>query len=199
MGAKFDGDWMQTSMGAKFYPGAPETCPIWMSDIANGLALTVRYGGQGRVDRFYSVAEHSWHLSHYAERQGKDPAASMAVLLHDAAEAYLGDIPRPLKRLLGPEYPKMETRLLGRILREYGALEAFIANEGFIKDIDNRILKHEKEELFDFHRPWPCDELDYLEGVAIMCVEARTAKLLFLERYSELCRAMGRPIEPWEV
>jgi hypothetical protein len=192
-------DWMQTSTGGRFIPGAPEMNPIWMSDIANGLALTVRYGGQGRVDRFYSVAEHCWHLSHYAERQGKGPDVCMAVLLHDAAEAFLGDIPRPVKTLIGPEYARMENRLLGRILREFGAAEAYLREAEFIKDIDTRILKHEKEELFDYPLRWPCDDLEDLEGVVIICLEPRTAKLLFLERYSELCRKMGRPVENWEV
>lgn len=192
-------DWMQTSTGGRFVPGSPEMSPIWMTDIANGLALTVRYGGQGRVDRFYSVAEHCWHLSHYAERQRKAPDVCMAVLLHDAAEAYLGDVPRPVKSLIGPEYMKMEDRLLGRILREYGALQAYVEEHVFIRDIDTRIIRSEKEELFDYRLHWPVDDLEYLEGVSIICLEPRTAKLLFLERYSELCRKMGRPIENWEV
>ncbi len=192
-------NWMQTSTGGRFYPGAIEQGPIWISDVANGLALTVRYGGQMNINSFYSVAEHSWHLSCYAERQGKNPVTCMAVLLHDAAEAYLGDIPRPLKRLIGPEYGKMEAQLLGRILREYGALAAYLENKDFISEIDTRILKTEKHFLFDDDLPWPCDALEELEGVAICCLEARTAKRLFLERYSELCNKMGRPIEDWEV
>lgn len=194
-----DDNWMQTSTGGRFYPGAPDQCPIWISDIANGLALTVRYGGQTNINSFYSVAEHCWHLSCYAERQEKNPAVCMAVLLHDAAEAFLGDIPRPVKRLIAKEYAALEAPLLARILREYGALGAYTENAKFIAEIDTRILKNEKRILFDHDTVWPVDAMEELEGVSICCLEPRTAKRLFLERYSELCKKMGRNIEDWEV
>lgn len=196
---KPDDNWMQTSTGGRFYPGAPDQCPVWISDIANGLALTVRYGGQGNINAFYSVAEHSWHLSCYAERQEKNPALCMALLLHDAAEAFLGDVPRPVKRLIGPQYLEMEKQLLARILREYGALSAYIENERFIAEVDTRILKNEKKFLFNHEAEWPVDAMEELDGVNICCLEPRTAKRLFLERYSELCRKMGRNIEDWEI
>lgn len=100
-------DWIQTYTGARFYPLEPDADLIRIEDIAHSLSMQCRY--TGHTARFYSVAEHSLILAnefhtgwHYR----------LVALLHDAAEAYLSDIPRPLKRL--PEfafYREAEDRL----------------------------------------------------------------------------------------
>src|SRR5689334_2642685 len=87
------GDWMQTFTGRRFYPLSPRPGEIDPADIAHALSLLCRYGGH--VDRFYSVAEHCVLMS-----QAVAPEDALAALLHDATEAYVVDVPRPLKRQL---------------------------------------------------------------------------------------------------
>jgi Predicted hydrolases of HD superfamily len=83
--------WIMTFTGKRFRPFDPDPAEIDIRDIAHALSHTCRYGGHTR--RFYSVAEHCVLLSRIVP-------ADMAfdALMHDAAEAYLGDIPRPIKK-----------------------------------------------------------------------------------------------------
>jgi hypothetical protein len=81
----------------------PET--ICLEDIAHALSQICRYGGHCKT--FYSVAEHAVFVSKRLERQGFPKWLQLAGLHHDDAEAYLGDIPRPIKPLLGKKYEQM--------------------------------------------------------------------------------------------
>lgn len=108
-------DWVQTYTGARFYPLEPDAELIRIEDIAHSLSMQCRY--TGHTARFYSVAEHSVVLArefhtgwHYR----------LVALLHDASEAYLSDVPRPLKRL--PEfafYREAEDRLQEMIFDKF--------------------------------------------------------------------------------
>jgi hypothetical protein len=74
----------------------PSPASIEFVDIAVALTSTCRFGGHTRT--FYSVAEHSLAVASMLHRQTGDPELALAGLLHDAAEAYIGDMVRPLKR-----------------------------------------------------------------------------------------------------
>lgn len=87
----------------------PDPDTIVLEDIAHALANTCRYGGH--CQRFYSVAEHAVFCSIRVERQGYGRRTALAALHHDDAEAYLGDIPRPLKPLLGKGYERLSDRM----------------------------------------------------------------------------------------
>src|SRR5690606_29748913 len=96
------GDWMQTFTGRRFWPLDPRPDEICIEDIAHALSMQCRYAGH--CLSFYSVAEHSVLLSqHVAE-----PFRRWA-LLHDASEAYLVDVPRPIKGDLS-NYRAVEAR-----------------------------------------------------------------------------------------
>jgi hypothetical protein len=82
----------------------PDPGTITLEDIAHGLANTCRFGGHARI--FYSVAEHAVRVADKLKAAGWQDWA-LAGLHHDDAEAYLGDIPRPLKPLLGDAYRAM--------------------------------------------------------------------------------------------
>ena len=84
--------WIQTFSGIRFWPLDPDPDDIRIEDIAHSLASQCRFGGHCR--EFYSVGQHSVIVS-----QCCLPADALWGLLHDASEAYLTDIPRPLKRL----------------------------------------------------------------------------------------------------
>lgn len=87
--------WIQTFTGRKFYPLEPKVGELDLLDQAIPLSRICRYGGH--TDRHYSVAEHAWRMSIEAERRGYDDTVRKWCLIHDNAEAYLGDMVRPLK------------------------------------------------------------------------------------------------------
>ena len=94
---------IMTAFGRFIDLWTPRVDTIDIHDIAHSLGMICRFGGH--IRRFYSVAQHSILVSHLVK-----PELQMAGLLHDAAEAYLGDVTRPLKRLL-PEYQQLEREM----------------------------------------------------------------------------------------
>lgn len=76
----------------------PHPADIRLSDIAHNLAEECRYGGTAH----FSVAEHVVMVARELRRRGADPVTVLRGLHHDDPEAYLKDIPRPLKRIIGP-------------------------------------------------------------------------------------------------
>lgn len=96
------GKYLTTYGGGRFYPASPNAGEVGPKALAHALALTNRYGGH--TDRPYSVAEHSVRCSWEAAARGLGPRMQLILLLHDAAEAYLGDIVSPVKQLLEPFY-----------------------------------------------------------------------------------------------
>jgi hypothetical protein len=199
-GEERHGEWMHTSSGGQFYPLDPRPEDIHITDIANGLALDCRYGGQGRIDRFYSVAEHCYHVSKYAEEMDRmHPEISLAALLHDAAEAYINDIPRAPKHSIGDGYDALEDAISSVILEKYGVLDAMIDYATYIKVLDCRIVPHEKDAIMRYPQPWAYDKFAPLTGVVIYCWEPEHAKRMFLAQFDHLQKQLGREPEEWEI
>lgn len=141
------GDWMQTFTGLRFYPLDPRPDDIDPRDIAHALSLLCRYGGH--VDRFYSVAEHCVLMSGWVA-----PEHALAALLHDATEAYVVDVPRPLKRQL-PDYQRIEARVWEAIARHF---DVPLDLPDQVHEADNRILLTERGVLMSrTHHPWEQD------------------------------------------
>ena len=194
------GSWMQTSLGGKFFPLDPRPEEIFISDIANGLALDCRYAGQGRVDRYYSVAEHSYHMAMYSYKTNGMPGLALAILLHDAAEAYLNDLPRAVKLAAGDGYKGMEERLQLMICGKYQVLHTYLARYAYIKDLDNRMVPLEKAAILRHPQPWVSDRFQPLSGVEIRCFAPVVAKRLWLEAYFRFASAFGNiPYEEIEI
>lgn len=87
----------------------PDPNVIGLEDIAHGLAYTCRYSGQ--CAEFYSIAQHAVMCSRYLEKHGQSIDVQLAGLHHDDAEAFLGDVVRPLKTLLQPQYGELSDRM----------------------------------------------------------------------------------------
>jgi uncharacterized protein len=85
------GAWITTFSGRRFYVLDPRPSDVRIEDIAHSLSLQCRFNGH--VNNFYSVAQHSVLVSERC-----DPADALYGLLHDASEAYIGDMSAPLKR-----------------------------------------------------------------------------------------------------
>lgn len=82
---------------------------IQLSDIARALSNTCRFGGH--LSRYYSVAEHALLVAALVEKRGHQPSVVFAALHHDSHEAYIGDLPTPLKRALGERYREIVNAL----------------------------------------------------------------------------------------
>lgn len=135
--------WIQTFTGRKFYPLAPRRQDIDIKDIAHGLSLANRYAGHTELP--YSVAQHSVMVAGLIPR-GLN--LGLAALLHDAAEAYLGDVVRPIK--VAPEfrfYREAEHHLQGEIEARFGIVGLTQADRGIIKEADHRMLVSEARDL----------------------------------------------------
>jgi 5'-deoxynucleotidase YfbR-like HD superfamily hydrolase len=168
--------WIQTYTGVQFWPLNPRIEDIHIEDIAHALSMNCRFNGHCK--RFYSVAEHSVLVSLYAD----NPVEG---LLHDAAEAYLSDIARPIKQHL-PKFQKIENNLLKIIYKRYN-----IVSNPQTKEIDNRILLDEKQQLMNNEPADWCLNVDRL-GVAINSWPSYQAKHEFLKRFKELYEDRGR-------
>lgn len=111
------GDWIQTYTGGRFWPLDPDPSEIHVEDIAHSLSNVCRFGGHSR--RFYSVAQHSVLVSEQLPDTGD--RLSLWGLLHDASEAYLGDMVRPLKEQPGMKaYREAEERVQRAVAERFG-------------------------------------------------------------------------------
>ena len=98
---------------------APKPDTIDITDIAHHLALTNRFNGATPLP--YSVAQHSVHVLQEVERRGGTPEQCLAGLLHDAQEAYFGDIVRPVKRIVcGMVYEDVTETFDAALARRFG-------------------------------------------------------------------------------
>lgn len=161
---------------------APETSVFTIDDIAHGLSMTCRFAGQ--CARFYSVAEHSIYVS-----QLVPPEDALTGLLHDAAEAFVGDMAKPLKVLL-PEYKAIENRVEKAIFDRFGLPFPLPAS---IKPVDVRMLATEQRQVMRNRDDW-----DYTRGMApaditIRCLPPADAKREFLERFHAIANEGCRP------
>src|SRR5699024_9817293 len=171
----YRGHWMQTFTGRQFFPMNPRPEEVHAADIAHALSMQCRYNGH--VRRFYSVAEHCVHLSYAV---GEDNA--LWALLHDATEAYVGDMVAPLTRHMST-YRETEDRVSAAIAEPFG-LDPEMPQE--VRTADRRILLDERAALMT---PAPADwGLDQLEplGVQIMAWPPHEARRHYLNRLHEL-------------
>lgn len=136
---------MQTFTGAQFWPLDPRPEEVRIEDISSALSKLCRYGGQ--CLRFYSVAEHCVHVANRAPEGLK-----LAALLHDASEAYLSDVIRPIKSHLS-NYLEIEAELERCINRRFG-LSWPMPSE--VKALDTAILADERDQVMaPPPAPWP--------------------------------------------
>jgi hypothetical protein len=176
------GPYLQTVSGRWVNPFDPDPSQLDAGDIARALANQCRFGGHSRV--FYSVAQHSVIVSELVEQRGGDTEDSFAALMHDATEAYLGDMPHPLKHRspLGAAFKAAEDHL-EQALRERFRIKPDVAE---IKPVDRALLASERRAFSaeDWH--WP--ELDGVEplDLELTAWSPDEAARAFAQRYAEL-------------
>lgn len=203
------GDWIQTFTGKAYYPMDPRPEDVCPEDIAHHLALENRFTGATRWP--LSVAEHSVcvmacvavaaakrreHTAH-PKAEEMDRALTLAALLHDAAEAYLRDVVRPLKSQ--PEfafYNALEARNSRAISDAFGNYRAALSPScrDLIKRADHAALVAEKEAFMaDEPQSWgiPPADPELLATAARFYADRaplgwEAAELLFLQMLGPL-------------
>lgn len=136
--------------GGACYFLAPERSHITLDDIALTLARFPRWGGRTKAClQAYSVAEHSIHVSYLVPEEH-----ALAALMHDATEAYLGDIPSPLKRLLGAVYKDLETSWALEIGKRFGLGTQLAHLPEAVKKADLIALEMERHDLMEQSESW---------------------------------------------
>lgn len=146
------GDWIQTWSGGLFYPLDPQPDEIHIEDIAHALSLICRFNGH--CDRFYSVGQHSAMIACLAS-----PENALWGLLHDAAECYVADMPRPVKRCI-PGYKRIEADVELAVARKFGLSEVMPTE---IKELDHAMLALEAQSIMktstaNWYFPFPAPE-----------------------------------------
>lgn len=171
-----DHNWIQTYTGKKFYPADPSVEDIDIEDIAHALSNMCRF--TGHTKEFYSVAQHSVLASWICEEGDR-----MWALLHDASEAYLTDVAKPIKPIL-VGYDHIEDRLMSAICERFGLPKDQPAS---VKIADMIMLATEQRDLLCS----PPAEWTQTKGVTpaawgIVPWFPKHAKNKFLERFYQL-------------
>lgn len=192
------GPWMGMAGGRKFWPLDPRAREVEIDDIATALSNLCRFGG--RVSSFYSVAQHSVWVAEHVEQQW--PNLALHALLHDSAEAYVGDVIRPIKDLLwmdvspdgdsahgmdGMEHFSItEARVLRAIHERFSLRQLDFIEKANIKLVDDLALATEARDLMGDPR-WP--ELCAPHPERIVPVAPRAARSQFLQTFARLTAA----------
>ena len=206
-------NWLQTFTGKLVDIENPTPEMVDIQDIAHALSMTCRFGGHCRD--FYSVAEHAMLVAdeglRMASREIVPPTEAeyvrldLILLLHDAAEAYTGDLTTPVKHSLdafaGKAYPQsyltptgeLERRWLSAIGSAFGLGEALNDDNPIVKEADSRALAIEVVNLFH-----PVQEAWWADGrkrptteTAIRCHPPAEARRMFLNRFWFLQRQLN--------
>lgn len=174
---------IETYTGRAFTPTTPNKAHLSIIDIAHALSNQCRFSGH--VNYFYSVAQHCVLLSDWLSEKGGSAEDCLQILMHDAAEAYLIDMPRPIKQHM-PVYRIWDNEL-NKVIREWMGW-ADLPILAVQDEIDSRILVDEREALMSRSGlDWGHD-LEPL-GVLIEPWSPEEAEQVFLTTYASLCHA----------
>jgi hypothetical protein len=182
-------EYNKTYTGRMFYPLRPDPAVVSIIDIAHHLSQQCRYAGatQSPPGCLYSTAQHCVLLADYATQILKASALDcLQILIHDGAEAYLTDIPRPVKQFL-PEYRAWEHRVQ-MVIREWLSMRD-VPIPPFQDEIDSRIITDEHDQLF-IDQETPLGHDVHPLGIFIEPWTSRYAERQFLIRYATLSHAV---------
>jgi 5'-deoxynucleotidase YfbR-like HD superfamily hydrolase len=169
-----------TYTGKQFYLLEPRLEDIDIQDIAHGLAMQCRWTGQCKFH--YSIAQHSVYCSLLGP-----PEEAFDRLMHDAPEAYIGDLNRPLKHYTeaGVAYRRQEAIIQEAIATRFGYS---VVEPKSVKLADNSMLYAEKDQLLnlEFEEAENWDRYDEDNGIIISQWTPEQAKQRFLDKFAEL-------------
>ena len=173
--------WLQTASGRAFHILNPRVEDVDIDDIAHALSHQCRFAGHSQS--FYSVAQHSVLVSWLVP-----PEHKLAALLHDSAEAYLADVPTPLKQVM-LQYREIEQRVLRVIGDRFGV--ELVDLPRCVHEADRIMLATEQRDVMRNPPPfeWRATRGVEPDPSSIYPWSAGMAKLRFLVRFEALSRA----------
>lgn len=172
------GDWISTFTGKQVWPLDPRQEEIFILDIAHALSNQCRFSGHTRFH--YSVAQHSVLVSRLCSLEN-----ALWGLIHDSSEAFLVDVPRPVKHDPGMSfYCEAEARMMTAICERFGLP---VEEPAQVKYLDNAVFMAEQRDVM----PRSSHAWRMIQGVKVAEVEIvkwtpEEAELAFLSRYVEL-------------
>ena len=140
--------WLQTGSGRRVSVLSPLQKEIDITDIARALAKQCRFNGH--CTHFYSVAQHCVEGAMLALKL-YDKDVAFAFMLHDASEAYVGDMIKPVK-VMDEVFQSIEDNFSKVINKKFGVKDKLKAK---VKHIDNIMCAWEKRDLLPNSEPWP--------------------------------------------
>lgn len=162
---------IETYTGIKFDLLNPTPDMVTIRNIGHAVSLLCRFTGHTR--KFFSVAQHSYDVSRMVDSKYK-----MVGLLHDAPEAYLGDVSRPLKALL-PDYQKIYKRIEQVIFDKF---ELNVDDIQYVKEADNEAVYREARALMPNKGGWAGND----RWPSMFCCSSDTAEKMFNQQYNLL-------------
>lgn len=170
------GAWLQTYTGKQFFVSDPHPDDVNIEDIAHALAYSSRFNGHTK--EFYSIAQHCYLVSKVCPKE-----EALWGLLHDAGEAYLGDVIQPVKRYL-KAFVELEWEVERAIAAKFG-LEMPIPRG--VKRADLELLATEARDLMLYPHPANWDlGVAPLADIYITPWAPQVAERMYLERFREL-------------
>lgn len=139
-------DYISTYTGIHFYPTEPNINDIEIKDIAHALSLICR--GNGQVNSFFSVGQHCLFCAKEAKARGYDNRIILACLVHDAAESYMSDVPRPFKKTLDG-YVAQEEKILSLVYQKFLGTDLNDDEAKIVSQIDDDLLYFDLKYLLN--------------------------------------------------
>lgn len=179
--------WIQTVTGRQFNLLEPRPEQVAIEDIAHALSNLCRYAGQTK--RFYSVGQHSLLVADtLAVQYPHEPLLELRGLLHDGSEAYIIDIPRPLKVHL-PGYAPFEARAQRVVYQAFGLPFDDQEAEEQVHEADRYVVAIEAHSFMGDVSAW---NIPAYTGKLLESWPPEMAKQRFLDRFLDIRRALGR-------
>lgn len=177
---RYEQPYVETSSGKKVHFLEPDPDSINIEDIAHALSFIPRFNGH--TSKFISVAEHSWNGARYIQHDLK-----LQMLLHDASEAYLCDIPSPIKQFL-PDYKKIEDGMMNAIAAKFGFEYPL---HPIVHHYDLALLSNEAHWLLPSRGndwgTWRATKRPIVSPeFKPLCLDSKTANKVFLDLFYEL-------------
>lgn len=169
---------MQLYSGKPFFLTDPRPEDMTIEDIAHSLSNQCRFNGHTK--EFYSVAQHSVLVS-----ENVPPEYAMAGLMHDAGEAYVSDLTKPVKVIVQGAFKALE-RSIDIVVCEAFDLDYRACHSGVVKEADKRILATEKRDLMRHAKGVCWGYLSKPYDFRIKPLPPKQAEKLFLARFKRL-------------
>lgn len=187
---EWKGEWVGTNFGNVIrLDQEPDLDQIDIGDIAQGLSNVCRFNGQLKL--WYSVAEHSIHVAELVPDKYK-----LQALLHDATEAFICDVPTPLKRMLGSQYAAVEERLASAIGKKFGVDLINLSDP--VKYADRIMVVSERDAFQAKPQDWgpAYEEVIRYPNLTRLYSTSSAAATAFISMFNKLTGGKQEPVVP---